>query len=995
MPPKYSRWAKGLSDLDVAYALLGLGLIPVRLWQKPAPALAAEAELLGKPDVHTWKFDATPAKAPWAKYPAAAAIAAVVLEAAQRTTQRFSLSRDSGLAPLEMWNRVRKAVPATHAALHIACEPSRRRVRFRWPLRIGFLPGPDAERWRRALDARDAWNGNVFQTLVLSRRATECDLLVCTSHVAGAQPDIARARREFGDVRADVIAVFAPRGVRTADTLDRLDAIRGSANADGIALFDTSTLEPVEQLRSLCMELSHNHPLDVALSRATSGSALLMASRPLLDASVLLTKTTNLATALGSGPHAEAAVDPRRLGNWGAAMEIESTPAADAGSGQAIGYGQAARRERSAGRAGLRPPPRKAPRPVRSLARPGPGPRAPSDSAPMPPPPPPPQPAPRSMQRAKPPGPTRADMGRFLRNHADKFPWIHESSDASALGTVMRTLAEEDEQLSGARFLQAAFATADQPEAPLTTPLKASSAYVVNVFVGPPRAGFVSGDVAFPDLPPPDDGRAHELDVVFWEPTLCKKPMVRRMDLPPLGASEPCRFALRTRATTTAINARITILHRNRVLQTGTLKAPVGSAGEVTFELDAIPRRLLSGLDDRTNFSMAMVLNDTEGEGQVHVMRDGEAQTFAADHSSVTDLTDAVNAAISGITAEPDKFKGLRSAGSQALLLDLAAKGASLHGYLERYLVKGGTLIAPDHVQLVMTKPKKVFPLEFVYDYPAPDLGAKLCANAEAALKAGDCLPKCARHKNPQKMDGVVCPFGFWGLRCVIERKLHDEKKDAAAAELAGAAEPVKGRREILRPLVSVLVGASPRADEEVKGSVKKMLARIQKIDRKAKRVTEWTKWPAAIEAARPATLALVVHQASDDTGTPSLEIGPPPMLNSNFLARKYVTAADSRTPPIVLLIGCETANAMVDYESFTTKFQWWGAAVVSTIAKVMGRQAAPLAADILDAIKRVKKPTSFAVVMRDVRRKALADGTPMVLGLISNGDADWEVVGS
>ena len=67
---------------------------------------------------------------------------------------------------------------------------------------------------------------------------------------------------------------------------------------------------------------------------------------------------------------------------------------------------------------------------------------------------------------------------------------------------------------------------------------------------------------------------------------------------------------------------------------------------------------------------------------------------------------------------------------------------------------------------------------------------------------------------------------------------------------------------------------------------------------------------------------------------------------------------------------------------------------VVSTIAEVIGRQAAPMAAEILEAIHAVKKPTSFALVMRDVRRNLLATGTPMVLGLTSEGDADWEVMG-
>lgn len=578
-------------------------------------------------------------------------------------------------------------------------------------------------------------------------------------------------------------------------------------------------------------------------------------------------------------------------------------------------------------------------------------------------------------------------MGRYLRRSAGAREWHSESADASELGRVMRSLAEEDANQTAVRYLQAGFASEDKPDAMLKS-LKPANSYRVNVFIGTPRKGYARGGESFPDLEPRKDGRAHELDVVFWEPKLSPTPQVLKMELPPLGSTLPVQFPLKTRKDTKSINARISVLHRNRVLQTGMLTAPVGRRGTVDFVLDAIPRRILSGLDERTNFSMAVVLNDVEGQGAVHLMADGKAQTFKVKDKAVEDVVKAIGSAISRITADPDNYKGIHSPGSEALMRSLAARGAAMRKYLQNVVVKGGKLITPEYVQVVATEPGKKFPLEFVYDFAQPDPDAKLCPNAAKSLAAGSCGANCPKHQDVGAMEKTVCPFGFWGIRCVVERRLHSNVKSASA-------EPAGKKRAVLKPLTSVLVGASTKADAVDPKSVSGMLKRIRALDPDCKQVSVWAKWPAAVAESKPSTLALVVHQEPDEDESPSLEIGPPPLLSSLYLKEKYVSAPGSETPPIVLLIGCETGVATISYEDFSTQFQWSGAAlVVSTIAEVIGRQAAPMAAEILEAIHAVKKPTSFALVMRDVRRNLLATGTPMVLGLTSEGDADWEVIG-
>jgi hypothetical protein len=998
MREKVSPWGDGVDDTTLAYALLGIGLIPSRLYTQPAVALQAIAATL-KEDaglIYRWRFDATPTAAQWKKFPSAESVAAVVKDYSLPRPMRFSLLPGPALPTTAFYGFVRSTLGPSDVTTHIACQSSKRPVRLRWPLRIGFLPGPSGAEHVTDLTNRDSWSGNVYEAFVMSRRQPECDVLVCIEHANDAKTMLEGASRSLGPIRADIVMVFSttPGGGNASPA--RLEEVRAIADAGGIAHVDESLGDPIRVVRDVCIEVSHNHTLDVALAYATQARALMLASADLLEASKLEFKVQELATALTTGAEAKIAIDRPGMGQWAeraaeegrmgekkvaATTEKPRPPVrrgAGSGSGFGVGYGRAGRPTTRA-----RPP----------MAAPPPPPPPPPMAAPAPAPPPMPAPAPEpavAAAAAPEPAARRIDMGRYLRRSAGAREWHSESSDASDLGRVMRSLAEEDASQTAARYLQAGFASEKKPEAMLKS-LKPANSYLVNVFIGTARKGYSRGGESFPDIEPRKDGRAHELDVVFWEPKLSPKPQVLKMQLPPLGSTMPVNFPLKTRKNTKSVNARISVLHRNRVLQTGMLTAPVGRRGEIVFELDAIPRRILSGLDDRTNFSMAMVLNDTEGDAAVHLMADGKSQVLAMEGEEIDDLVTAVGIAISDIADNPKNYEGLRAPASMDLLRTLAVKGALLRDHIQRWFAENNKLETPEYVQLVATKPGKIFPLEFIYDFKKPKIGAKLCQFAEQALEAGDCLQTCPRHANEAEMPKTVCPFGFWGLRCVIERKRNVQK------DWTGGVEPTGGKkRGVLRPLDSVLVGATPRADTIVAGSVSGMLARIQAIATTAPPVSLWENWPDEVARTKPTTLALVVHQTKDRLKTPLIEIGAPPMLSSDDLDEEFVRAPGSETPPIVLLMGCETGKAVNSYENFSTRFQVSGAAiVVSTVATVVGRQAAPMTADILEAIKRVKDPVSFAVVMRDLRRSLLAKGTPMVLGLIADGDADWDVVGS
>ena len=300
----------------------------------PVAALAALWTLLGKNagEVHRWRLDSAP-KEPydWNQYVSAEAVAKVMRASVQLGALRVALSAGSPLSTWSVWNFVRSHVPSHEAALHIAGQSAKRPCRFRWPLRIGYLPGPTAEADVAALALNDYWNGNVFTPGVLSRRRLECDVLVWSGPSSGmAQDDISRAVEELDGVLADMVLLFDTSAGLVEPDLPALDKIRASVGASGIALVPGASLHHAQATSQLCVEISHNHPIDVALSLASSGQALLMASRQLLEASWLQNKARSVARALTHTAQAHLTADPNVFGPW-AEFVPEAASAADPG----------------------------------------------------------------------------------------------------------------------------------------------------------------------------------------------------------------------------------------------------------------------------------------------------------------------------------------------------------------------------------------------------------------------------------------------------------------------------------------------------------------------------------------------------------------------------------------------------------------------------------------------------------------------------------------
>lgn len=322
----------------------------------------------------------------------------------------------------------------------------------------------------------------------------------------------------------------------------------------------------------------------------------------------------------------------------------------------------------------------------------------------------------------------------------------------------------------------------------------------------------------------------------------------------------------------------------------------------------------------------------------------------------------------------------------RVLLRDMARHGAGLYNHL----LSQGFTDPGERIQVLNHEPNTYVPLEFVYDRGYPVSDAKLCASGLQALKSGaGACPVCSiPAPDDQRSDApVICPFGFWSLRKIIER--------LALGDAGQVSSPGAGRRSL--PVIDSVAFASShlvpqderRATQEV---LQQSFGRLFVAD-------DWTQWKKAMQA-HPSLLLLLPHhgiQAALDY----LEIGDEQLaedlgkLSRGQIDRQYVNL-DGRDPgPIVLLLGCQTAGETeTGYVEMTQLIQQQHASIVlGTLAQILGRHAAPLARELVAELVAVEDAQAdFGTIMRRVRRRMLGRGYLMALCLVALGDAEWRL---
>jgi hypothetical protein len=332
------------------------------------------------------------------------------------------------------------------------------------------------------------------------------------------------------------------------------------------------------------------------------------------------------------------------------------------------------------------------------------------------------------------------------------------------------------------------------------------------------------------------------------------------------------------------------------------------------------------------------------------------------------------------------------------MLRKLAEHGATFYNELtgQRRFADPGR-----RIRLMNLTPDEYTPLEFVYDrgYPASD--ARLCDGWREAL-AGDadecpcCGPAGDAAESGDRVP-IICPLGFWSLRKIIER-LDPYDVRPGDVEHGDAARSVpRNDRRVLPPIDHALFGASHRVEAtdraETIAALRDALPLVDVAD-------GWSAWRDAI---RPAPIPLLValpHHGIRDAQD-YLEIGGDQtpdddrFLERGRLVHSFVNPQKTEPGPIVLLIGCETgAESATGYPTLARRFQQLHTSiVVGTLAKILGRHAAPVARELVHQLATVDDPAAdFGTIMRRVRRRMLLKGYLMAMCLVALGDGDWHL---
>jgi hypothetical protein len=589
-----------------------------------------------------------------------------------------------------------------------------------------------------------------------------------------------------------------------------------------------------------------------------------------------------------------------------------------------------------------------------------------------------------------------------MAERPQSFDWLAEDRAASAVASMAGAEpAVPDEART--TFLQALVLEASGRgfEAVVDRPLAPGRDHRIDVFVGRPREGFAHAGVPFPAPEPRPEG--HVLQVVLTDPELAPEPRFGRIVLGADGESDVWSFHVNTGGEARRLDARVTVLHENRVLQTVRLRAGIAGRGEergLRVTLESVVHARLGELGGTPGFDAALVLNeDDEREPRLTLFRNGGGAFVSL--AQVQAVVDGLRQSLEAVADDPEAFGGPGAAKLAELLVDLAGQGRELYDGLMQ-LPRVGEVLgarAPERLQIVSQAPEDFLPLELCYDLEAPDVnGAAVCKKWRKALADGRCETCTGRSSK------VVCPLGFWGLRLLVERQTYDpgssqEVQDRAANFAFGPSEAIGGRPP-LRPFRSLVRAHTHKATDEDRrflGAMKRIDGVVKKDRGRTWAATDWKDWAKKVRAGDPSLLLLVTHVDVVSKQT-ALELAKKSLLGVSAVKPEHVHVPQVVPPapgPVVLLLGCRTGGPVTPMTRAATRFRVGGASVVlATFAAIHAAFVGELAAQLVEALAVAGRgqPRALGEIVAAVRRGLLREGNPIGLCLVAYGDADWRL---
>jgi hypothetical protein len=548
------------------------------------------------------------------------------------------------------------------------------------------------------------------------------------------------------------------------------------------------------------------------------------------------------------------------------------------------------------------------------------------------------------------------------------------------------------------RFLQAKAYDNSDPQIPkkLTKVFLADCEHLLKVWIGEIREGAIVAPepIKLDKLP---DAISWDLQIYFWEPHHAPEVQVGNLTLykePQPGEPDPtCQFTFLTRKDRGDFQGRLAVVYKNNVLQMLFLEGKVLSdlnqaLDEDKIRLQWVEVKGLNNLDFLQKFDMVMFNESASGVGSGLTFFGGKAGLSRAcglEHF-IKDMTKSLTELCS-----PDSTS-LEDQSSDLVML--ARQGRRLYNTIQEQL--GGNDISPINLRSItrlqlVSEIRDVFPLELVYVYPTPKPNAGLCTKFQQAILEGKC-EDCEGLDEDDIVD-VVCPLGFLGMRCVIERhmikplrltkSLLDGNKYQILVGLTAG-----GKK--LSPFNSSLAAASIRVKQKSKQKLYEALQDL--FPQGFEFAANWDDWREKVKK-KPSTLLLVPHTEEERT-IPCLEIGETKLANIE-INKSILGESEEGSRPLVLLLGCVTGLPEEPYQGFALSFSKAGAAItVITLSQIHESRAVQLAEILLkQCYQSAKDHQTFSEAMLLARRTAMAKGYPEVLTLVADGDADWVLV--
>lgn len=524
--------------------------------------------------------------------------------------------------------------------------------------------------------------------------------------------------------------------------------------------------------------------------------------------------------------------------------------------------------------------------------------------------------------------------------------------------------------------------------------LHPNSDYLLQVQIGLNDDGSISANAAFPEksLRPSPDG--HSLQIVYCPLSAIHRdgawfvptPMNETVHLPPRGVSSCAQFILRSGEDPSQFRARLIVMHSNRVLQTLLVEVEKNSLRIDIIEENKYSHSLGRGYQDE-EVDLAFVVNDNPDSVSGITTIAGPSISFIeptglkASIAAISEILSSLN-----LSSFDYEFVDLGSSQLRDTLVELAMHGAVIAEELERQHPLA-QFDSARHVQVLEAVDDAYLPVEFFYSGGSPDEDALMCPNASEALRDGS---ERIHNNCPNRNDDHhVCPLRFWGLRKCIERYAHTR---GGVHQLS---EPTLQANRI-GPFNSALLAVSEKAADEVLGTAG-LHAAVSSISTNVEHAQSWPDVNKIVQSGHPQLMLLLPHSGhSPNYGTlPALEISSSRLVNSNIKAKYVVRDGSDATGPLVLLLGCSTALASIDYLNAVRRFHRAGAPVVlGTLAMVDASQASLVARRMVEAIRRSSSTANsrFFEVLLQLKRQLLSEGHGVAIGLISYGHSSWRI---